>query len=63
MMIMSPEQIEIALERILPRVSKPGRYTGGELNQVVKEWNDVGYKVASPSLSPTSTTSACPTWG
>lgn len=45
-MIISPEQIEIALERILPRVMKPGRYTGGELNQVVKDWNEVGYKVA-----------------
>lgn len=45
-MIMSPEQIEIALERILPRVMKPGRYTGGELNQIVKDWDEVGYKVA-----------------
>lgn len=32
------EQIEKSLERILPRVTKPGRYTGGEYNQVVKEW-------------------------
>jgi len=45
-MIKTPEQIEIALERILPRVTKPGRYTGGEYNQVVKEWNDIDYKVA-----------------
>ena len=41
-----PTTIESALERILPRVTKPGRYTGGELNQVVKEWDSVGYKVA-----------------
>ena len=34
----TPTTIESALERILPRVTKPGRYTGGELNQVVKEW-------------------------
>jgi len=43
---MTPEQIEIALERILPRVSKPGRYTGGEYNQIVKDWHEVEYKVA-----------------
>ena len=43
---MTPQQIEIQLDRLLPRVAKPGRYTGGELNQVVKDWNEVGYKVA-----------------
>lgn len=43
---MTPHQIETALERILPRVTKPGRYTGGELNQVVKPWDSVGYRVA-----------------
>lgn len=43
---MTPEQIENALERILPRVTKPGRYTGGEYNQVVKDWQTVDYKVA-----------------
>lgn len=46
MRMVTPEQIEIALERILPRVSKPGRYTGGEYNQIVKEWAEVDYKVA-----------------
>lgn len=40
------EQIENVLERILPRVNKPGRYTGGEYNQVVKDWAGVDYKVA-----------------
>lgn len=45
-MMKTPEQIEIALEEILPRVRKPGRYTGGEYNQVVKNWDEVGYKVA-----------------
>ena len=44
--MMTPEQIEIALERILPRVTKPGRYTGGEYNQIVKDWLEVDYKVA-----------------
>ncbi|CUS04332.2 conserved protein of unknown function [Candidatus Promineifilum breve] len=43
---MTPVEIDQALERILPRVTKPGRYTGGELNQVVKEWDSVGYRVA-----------------
>ena len=43
---MTPQQIDQALDRLLPRVAKPGRYTGGELNQVVKDWNEVGYKVA-----------------
>lgn len=43
---MTPEQIELALERILPRVSKPGRYTGGEYNQIVKDWAEIDYKVA-----------------
>jgi radical SAM family uncharacterized protein len=37
----SPEEIILKLERILPRVQKPGRYTGGELNQVVKSWEQV----------------------
>ena len=40
------EQIETMLERILPRVRKPGRYSGGEYNQVVKDWAEVDYKVA-----------------
>jgi len=31
---------------ILPTVQKPGRYTGGELNQVVKDWGTVQTKVA-----------------
>jgi radical SAM family uncharacterized protein len=45
-MIKSPEQIEVALERMLPRVAKPGRYTGGEYNQVVKDWDEIEFKVA-----------------
>ena len=42
----TPERIETTLDRILPRVSKPGRYSGGEYNQIVKNWNDCDYKVA-----------------
>ena len=44
--LQTPEQIELALERILPRVNKPGRYTGGEYNQIIKDWAEVDYKVA-----------------
>jgi radical SAM family uncharacterized protein len=38
--------IESALAKILPRVNKPGRYTGGEYNQAVKCWDEIDYKVA-----------------
>ena len=40
------KEIEKALERILPRVAKPGRYYGGEYNQIVKDWDDIDFKVA-----------------
>ena len=38
------------LERILPTVSKPARYTGGEWNSVVKDWDacDVRWALAFP---------------
>ena len=34
------------LERILPRVQKPARYTGGEYNQILKDKNKVKLRVA-----------------
>jgi radical SAM superfamily enzyme YgiQ (UPF0313 family) len=34
------------LDRILPTVSKPARYTGGEWNSVVKDWSTVNAKIA-----------------
>lgn len=37
----SPTEIRKQLRRILPRVQKPGRYAGGELNQVVKDWTAI----------------------
>ena len=43
---MTPEEIQRLLEPILPTVEKPGRYTGGELNQVVKDWEAVPTRVA-----------------
>jgi radical SAM family uncharacterized protein len=39
-------QIREGLERILPRVAKPGRYAGGELNSVVKDWDSVQVHLA-----------------
>jgi hypothetical protein len=45
-MVLEPSEIKANLERILPYVQKPGRYTGGELNQVVKEWSSVETHVA-----------------
>ncbi len=44
--MLSPEQIEAGLERILLKVEKPGRYVGGELNTVVKDWGKSLTKVA-----------------
>lgn len=41
----TPKLINEKLERLLPRVKKPGRYTGGELNQVVKDWEGIETKV------------------
>jgi radical SAM family uncharacterized protein len=43
---MKPEEIQSRLERILPTVEKPGRYTGGELNQIVKDWEMIEVRVA-----------------
>ena len=43
---MSPLEIQARLERILPTVQKPGRYTGGEYNQIVKPWDTTPAKVA-----------------
>jgi radical SAM family uncharacterized protein len=34
------------LNRILPTVQKPGRYTGGEWNSVVKDWDKTPLRVA-----------------
>ena len=40
------EHIKSALEQILPRVAKPGRYTGGELNSIQKVWESVHVRLA-----------------
>lgn len=43
---MTPEEIRSKLDRILPSIQKPGRYTGGELNQIVKDWENTPIKIA-----------------
>ncbi len=42
----SQETLWRRVERILPTVTKPGRYVGGELNQVVKSWDSVRTHIA-----------------
>ena len=44
--MLTPEEIESRLDRILLKVEKPGRYVGGELNIVVKDWERVRTRVA-----------------
>src|SRR5215213_6832745 len=43
---LTPEQIESRLDRILLKVQKPGRYVGGELNSVIKDWDQISTRVA-----------------
>jgi radical SAM family uncharacterized protein len=44
--MLTPEQIETKLGRILLKMQKPGRYVGGELNSIVKNWDSVRTHVA-----------------
>jgi radical SAM family uncharacterized protein len=44
--MLTPEQIETCLKRILLRVQKPGRYVGGEYNITVKDWDSIQTRVA-----------------
>ena len=39
-MLNTPRKISRALDRVLHKVTQPARYTGGELNSVVKAWDD-----------------------
>ena len=43
---MDATSIEQALDRILPKVEKPARYTGGEFNSVVKDWETTPLRAA-----------------
>ena len=42
----TPDTISRALDRVLPFVQKPARYTGGEYNSVVKDWEATAYRLA-----------------
>src|SRR3990172_2332279 len=44
--MITPEKIEQTLERVLLSVTKPGRYVGGERNQIVKDWSRIDLRVA-----------------
>ena len=44
--MLTPEQIELKLDRILLKVQKPGRYVGGELNSIRKDWDKAQPRVA-----------------
>jgi radical SAM family uncharacterized protein len=44
--VKTPSEIESFLDRTLIKIQKPARYTGGEINQVVKDWASVQTHVA-----------------
>jgi len=44
--MLTSEQIELKLDKILLEIQKPGRYVGGELNSIIKDWDKVSTKVA-----------------
>ncbi len=39
-MLDRPQQITKVLNKVLPRVTVPARYTGGELNSIAKDWQN-----------------------
>ncbi len=43
---LTPDAISRALDRVLPFVQKPVRYTGGEWNSVLKPWDEIPYRLA-----------------
>lgn len=45
-MYTTPQAISRGLDRVLPAVQKPARYTGGEFNSVVKDWDATPYRLA-----------------
>jgi radical SAM family uncharacterized protein len=44
--VQTSEDIKKSLESILPTVQKPARYTGGELNEISKSWQDIQTHIA-----------------
>ncbi len=53
-MLTTPREITAVLNRVLPKVEVPARYTGGELNSIAKDWQDPGNRgklaVAFPDI-------------
>jgi len=45
-MLRTPKEISCALEKVLPFVQKPARYTGGEFNSILKPWDEIPYRLA-----------------
>ena len=43
---MQANEATINIRSLLARVQKPGRYTGGELNQIVKPWDQIKTRIA-----------------
>ncbi len=43
---MTPEEIEMKLNKILLNVTKPGRYSGGEMNITIKDWSQDAVRIA-----------------
>jgi radical SAM superfamily enzyme YgiQ (UPF0313 family) len=43
---MESQDIRAILPRLLGKVAKPARYTGGELNQIVKDWEHTAVRLA-----------------
>ncbi|GAB4493458.1 MAG: TIGR03960 family B12-binding radical SAM protein [Anaerolineales bacterium] len=44
--MMNPLEVQTQLDRILLKVAKPGRYVGGELNSIHKDWQAADLRVA-----------------
>jgi len=44
--VSSSAELHTRFFNLLPKVQKPGRYTGGELNEIVKDWADIETKIA-----------------
>lgn len=44
--MMTPQEIQTQIERILLKVAKPGRYVGGELNSIHKVWEEAEVRTA-----------------
>ena len=43
---MQPHEPIENIQALLSRVQKPGRYTGGELNQIIKPWDQINTRIA-----------------